>query len=58
LGDIVSKTEADLLKLKNFGRKSLKELETIVHQFGLEFGLNLSRYLKSEKSNRSFDYDY
>jgi DNA-directed RNA polymerase subunit alpha len=58
LGDIVSKTEADLLKLKNFGRKSLKELETIVHQFGLEFGLNVSRYLKSEKSNRSFDYDF
>ncbi|MGB9913603.1 MAG: DNA-directed RNA polymerase subunit alpha, partial [Candidatus Kapaibacteriota bacterium] len=50
LGDIVSYTEQELLKLKNFGKKSLKELEEIVHQFGLEFGLNVDRYLKPEKT--------
>lgn len=61
LGDIVSYTEQDLLKLKNFGKKSLKELEEIVHQFGLEFGLNVERYLKSDKasSSRSYrDFEY
>ncbi|MCX7908562.1 MAG: DNA-directed RNA polymerase subunit alpha [Ignavibacteria bacterium] len=56
LGDIVSYTEQDLLKLKNFGKKSLKELEEIVHQFGLEFGLNVERYLKPEKATSSRTY--
>lgn len=58
LGDVVSKTENELLKLKNFGKKSLKELESIVHQYGLEFGLNVGKYLKTEKSNRTYDYGF
>ncbi len=61
LGDIVSRTEQELLKLKNLGKKSLKELEDIVHQYGLEFGLNVQRYLKPEKAStlRNYeDFDY
>ncbi|MFN3306839.1 MAG: DNA-directed RNA polymerase subunit alpha, partial [Candidatus Kapaibacteriota bacterium] len=61
LGDIVSRTEQELLRLKNLGKKSLKELEDIVHQYGLEFGLNVQRYLKPEKASthRNFeDFDY
>ncbi|MCX7879355.1 MAG: DNA-directed RNA polymerase subunit alpha [Ignavibacteria bacterium] len=45
-GQIVSLTEQELLKLKNFGKKSLKELEEIVHQYGLEFGMNVDKYLR------------
>lgn len=56
LGDVVSMTEQELLKLKNFGRKSLKELEEIVHGYGLEFGLNVDRYLKPEKATISSSY--
>lgn len=58
LGDIVSHTEQELLKLKNFGKKSLKELEEIVHQHGLEFGLNVDRYLKPEKPSSRSNRDY
>ncbi|ROL58504.1 DNA-directed RNA polymerase subunit alpha [Bacteroidetes/Chlorobi group bacterium Naka2016] len=58
LGDIVSYTEQELLKLKNFGKKSLKELEEIVHQYGLEFGLNVERYLKPDKSSSKSNRDY
>ncbi len=61
LGDIVSYNEPELLRLKNFGKKSLKELEEIVHQHGLEFGLNVERYLRPEKSTSSktyMEFDY
>ncbi len=38
IGELVQKTEAELLKTKNFGRKSLKEIKEIVDDLGLELG--------------------
>lgn len=48
LGDLVSFNKADLLKFRNFGRKSLSELENLIKSKNLEFGMNVSKY-KLEK---------
>ena len=39
IGDLVQKTEAEMLRTKNFGRKSLNEIKEILGEFGLEFGM-------------------
>ena len=44
LGDLVSFNKADLLKFRNFGKKSLTELENLVASKNLEFGMNVSKY--------------
>jgi DNA-directed RNA polymerase subunit alpha len=44
LGDLVSFDKNDLLKFRNFGKKSLTELEDLVDNKGLSFGMNLSKY--------------
>ena len=48
LGELVSFNKADLLKFRNFGRKSLNELESLVRSKNLEFGMNVAKY-KLEK---------
>ena len=44
LGDLVSYNKNDLLKFRNFGKKSLTELEDLVENKGLSFGMNVSKY--------------
>ena len=44
LGDLVAFNKQDLLKFRNFGKKSLTELEELVRSRGLEFGMNVSKY--------------
>lgn len=44
LGDLVSYNKNDLMKFRNFGKKSLTELEELVANKGLDFGMDLSRY--------------
>ena len=44
LGDLVSFNKNDLLKFRNFGKKSLTELEDLVKAKGLEFGMNVVKY--------------
>lgn len=44
LGDLVTYTKADLMKFRNFGKKSLNELDDLVLSKGLEFGMDLSKY--------------
>jgi len=44
LGDLVSYNKNDLMKLRNFGKKSLTELEELVVLKGLSFGMNLAKY--------------
>lgn len=44
LGDLVSYHKNDLLKFRNFGKKSLTELEDLVESKGLTFGMNVSKY--------------
>lgn len=48
LGDLVRKDEAEMLKFRNFGRKSLAELMEIVENLGLDFGMDVDKYLKEE----------
>ena len=44
LGDLVSFNKNDLMKFRNFGKKSLTELDELVHNKGLSFGMDLSKY--------------
>lgn len=44
LGDLVSFNKTDLMKFRNFGKKSLTELEELVVAKGLSFGMDLSKY--------------
>lgn len=44
LGDLVSYNKNDLMKFRNFGKKSLTELEELVQVKGLTFGMDLSKY--------------
>ncbi len=46
IADLVRKDEAELLKFRNFGRKSLAELSAIVDELGLNFGMDVEKYLK------------
>jgi DNA-directed RNA polymerase subunit alpha len=48
LAELVSLNEQDLLKFRNFGRKSLTELAEIVRVHGLVFGMNIEKYVKEE----------
>jgi DNA-directed RNA polymerase subunit alpha len=50
LADLVSLQESDLLKFRNFGRKSLSELTEVVYQNGLTFGMDVEPYLRDEKA--------
>lgn len=45
LGDLVSFSKTDLLKFRNFGKKSLTELEELVRSKNLTFGMNIQKYL-------------
>jgi len=44
LGDLVSFNKSDLMKFRNFGKKSLTELDELVANKGLNFGMDLSKY--------------
>jgi DNA-directed RNA polymerase subunit alpha len=44
IGDLVQKTEAEMLKTKNFGRKSLKEIKEILAEMGLALGMKLENW--------------
>ncbi len=44
LGDLVSYNKNDLMKFRNFGKKSLTELEELVNVKGLNFGMDLAKY--------------
>ncbi|MFO8066244.1 MAG: DNA-directed RNA polymerase subunit alpha C-terminal domain-containing protein, partial [Bacteroidales bacterium] len=44
LADLVVLNKHDLLKFRNFGKKSLTELEDLIKSKNLTFGMNLSKY--------------
>ncbi len=48
IGDLVRRDEQEMLKFRNFGRKSLQELTQILEEKGLRFGMDVDRYLRSE----------
>ncbi len=49
IGELVQKTEADLLKVKNFGRKSLHEIQEILQGMGLKLGMQLDNWPAPQK---------
>jgi DNA-directed RNA polymerase subunit alpha len=44
IGDLVQKTEAEILATKNFGRKSLNEIKEILSEMGLSLGMKLDNW--------------
>jgi DNA-directed RNA polymerase subunit alpha len=49
LGELVAFDIADLLKFRNFGKKSLSELEELARDKGLTFGMDVAKYLGNEE---------
>jgi DNA-directed RNA polymerase subunit alpha len=49
LGDLVKRDVSEMLKFRNFGRKSLAELTEIVENYGLEFGMDVDKYLNDKQ---------
>jgi DNA-directed RNA polymerase subunit alpha len=50
LRDLVSRSESDMLKYRNFGRKSLTELTAILEELGLAWGMDVSRFFLVEQN--------
>ena len=44
IGELVQKTEAEMLKTKNFGRKSLNEIKEILANMGLSLGMKIDNW--------------
>ena len=44
LGDLVQYNKTDLLKFRNFGKKSLSELDDLLESLNLQFGTDISKY--------------
>ena len=49
IGELVQKTESEMLKTKNFGRKSLNEIKELLGELGLELGMKLDRFPSREE---------
>ncbi len=50
IGDLVRRDEPEMLKFRNFGRKSLQELSKILEEKNIHFGMDVDKYLKGESS--------
>ena len=48
IGDLVQKSEGEMLKTKNFGRKSLKEIKELLSEMGLSLGMKLENWPPKE----------
>lgn len=46
IGDLVRREESEMLKFRNFGRKSLQELAHVLEDRGLRFGMEVDKYLE------------
>jgi len=47
LRELVCRTESEMLKYRNFGRKSLTELNGILSELGLSFGMDVEKYMET-----------
>jgi len=50
LSELVTKSESEMLKYRNFGRKSLNEIGTLLEQMDLSFGMDISQYMENSKA--------
>jgi DNA-directed RNA polymerase subunit alpha len=53
ISELVVKGEAEMLKYRNFGRKSLKEIQDILAEMGLHFGMDISPYYENKTPARA-----
>jgi len=51
IGDLVRREEDEMLKFRNFGRKSLQELVEVLEERGLHFGMDVEEYLEEKKTS-------
>jgi DNA-directed RNA polymerase subunit alpha len=52
IADLVQKTEADMLRTKNFGKKSLNEIKEILSEMGLSLGMKLDHIMEGTSSEK------
>jgi DNA-directed RNA polymerase subunit alpha len=52
IGELVQRTEAEMLKTKNFGRKSLNEIKEILREMGLDFGMRIDNFPNRDELDR------
>ncbi len=52
IGDLVRKKESEMLKFRNFGKKSLAELNKVLKEKGLEFGMDVDKYISDTHSRK------
>src|SRR5213595_2549230 len=52
IGELVQKSEQEMLKTKNFGRKSLNEIKEFLHEMGLSLGMRLENFPSREELDR------
>jgi len=57
IGELVQKTEGEMLKTKNFGRKSLNEIKTILTEMGLSLGMKLENFPPANVENENSEED-
>ena len=50
IGDLVRREESEMLKFRNFGRKSLQELIEVLDDRGLHFGMDVNKYMEEQAS--------
>ena len=53
IGELVQRSEAEMLKTKNFGRKSLKEIKEILAEMGLQLGMKLEGWVPPAARNKA-----
>ena len=49
IGELVQKSESEMLKTKNFGRKSLNEIKEILSEMGLSLGIRVENFPSREE---------
>ncbi len=49
LSELVQYTQEELMKFRNFGQKSLSEIEQVLHERGLHFGMDINKYRRGEE---------
>jgi DNA-directed RNA polymerase subunit alpha len=54
---LVQKTEAEMLKTKNFGRKSLNEIKEVLSEMGLTLGMKLEGFVQPEEDSQEESND-
>jgi len=52
IGELVQRTEGEMLKTKNFGRKSLNEIKEVLSEMGLTLGMKLDGFVPTEEETK------